>query len=91
LKDNRRIHMIVQYIMPIVCGMLVSTALSLLRQASSVLISERVNPFLSAGLVIALFLLMSFLHKKFRINDLILLAAGGFMTITSLGILNYLS
>jgi len=63
--------------MPVICGMLITTAFSLLRQASSVLAGQSVNPFLSIGIVITISLLMYFFHKKYRVNDLILLLIGG--------------
>jgi len=84
LKDSFRLHMVISYIMPVVCGMLISTALSLLRQASSVLINEGFNPFASVGSVLAIFLFMLLLHKKYRVKDLILLLIGGAGTLVTL-------
>lgn len=90
LKDSKRLQMAIKYIMPVVCGMLISTALSLLRQASSVLISVQINPFLSVGIVVSIFILMLFLNKKFRMNDFALLLIGAAGTTTTLIVLDYL-
>ena len=87
VKDRARLRMVIRYIMPVICGMLITTALSLLRQASYVLIGEGSNPFSSAGIVIAIFLFLLFLHKKYRINDIILLFISGGGTLVIMGIL----
>ena len=81
--------MIIKYIIPVICGMLVSTALSLLRQASSVLTDQHINPFLSIGIVLAIFLVMLFLHRRFRANDVTLLLLGGIGALTALGIFDH--
>jgi len=81
---------IILYIMPVVCGMLISTALSLLRQASLVLISEGVAPLISLAIVTAIFLTLLFLHKKYRVKDVILLLISGVGTLTVLGITSIL-
>jgi chromate transporter len=39
IKDSNRVKTIIKYVMPVVCGMLISTALSLFRQALSVVLS----------------------------------------------------
>ena len=89
LKDSSRLHMVIKYIMPVVCGMLITTAFSLLRTAALVIInwgsrleaavpmSSGTNPFLSCGIVLTIFLIMLFFHKKFKVNDIILLLSGG--------------
>ena len=83
VREKARLRMIIRYIMPVVCGMLMTTALSLLRQAMSVftIIDQNVNPFLCTGIVLAITLLMFFLHKKFRVNDIALLLTGGVGTL----------
>jgi chromate transporter len=91
LKDSGRLKMIVQYIMSVVCGMLISTALSLLRQAGSVLVDLDINAFLSIGIVLGIFAFMLFLHKRFRLGDIALLLLGGGGTTTILGVFSYLS
>ena len=87
VKDSRRLTMIIQYIIPVVCGMLISTALSLLIQASAVLIGIGANVFLSIGIVLAIFFAIMFLHLKLRLNDLLLLLLSCAGTVTVLGIM----
>ena len=87
LKDSRRLRMIVQYIMPVVCGTLISIALSLLTQASSVLTGIGANVFLSIGIVLAILFAMVFLHHRYRLNDLWLLLLGGAGTLAVLGMI----
>jgi len=82
-KDSHRLHMIIRYIMPLICGMLISIALTLLNQSSGVLIREGVNPWLSVGFVISLFFLMLLLRKKYQMNDIKLLLLGGLGTLIS--------
>ena len=89
LKNSERLQMVLRYIMPVVCGMLVSTALSLLRQASSVLVSVSVNPFLSVGIVLGISAFMLFLHRKYKLGDIALLLLGAVGAITALGIFLY--
>jgi chromate transporter len=88
IKDKSRVRLIIRYIMPVVCGLLITTALSLLRQASMVFIDINVNRFISSGIVIAIFILITFLHRKFKLNDIALLAIGGIGTLSGLGIFN---
>jgi len=90
-KNSRRMQTIIRYIIPVVCGMLISTALSLLRQASSVLISEGAAPVLSITIVTAVFLIMLFLQKKYGVKDVLLLLIGGVGTLTVLGIIKTFS
>ena len=89
LKNSFRLQMVIKYIMPVVCGVLISTALSLLRQAASVLIGVGIFPTLSLCIVIGIFLIMLFLNKKFQANDIVLLLLGAAGTITALGIMDY--
>lgn len=86
-KDSRRLYLVIKYMMAIVCGVLISTALTLLNQASSVLIREGVNAWLSIGIVLLIFLLMLLLSKKYKISNMKLLFTGGFGTLFVLGLL----
>ena len=87
LRDSRRLRMIIEYVMPIVCGILITTAISMLIQASSVLIGVGANAFLSIAIVIAIVAAMMFLRSRFRINDMLLLLLSGAGTVTVLGII----
>jgi len=87
LKDSLRLRRIVRHIMPVVCGMLITTALSLLIQSSSVLRDMGADSFLSIGTVIAIFFAIMFLYRRFHFNDLILLLLSGVGTVTVLGLI----
>ena len=91
LNDSVRIQTIIRYIIPIVCGMLISTALSLASQASLTLAVEGIHPVVSLGIVVSIFLLLTYINKKYRIRDVILLLLCGFGTLAALGALNYFS
>jgi len=82
-KDSLRLHMIVRYIIPIICGVLISIALSLLYQASSVLIREGISPWLSTGLIVLIFFVLM-VCKKHQVNDMALLLMGGVGTLMSM-------
>jgi chromate transporter len=85
-KESQRLQLIIVYILPLVCGMLVSTALTLLRQSAAVLAREGVHPALSVGMVLALFFLMQLLRRKYKIQDVKLLLLSGAGTLLALGV-----
>ncbi|MCL2641762.1 MAG: chromate transporter, partial [Phycisphaerales bacterium] len=88
LKHSPRLHMVIQYIMPVVCGLLITTALTLLRTSASVITRvSQFNPFLSAGIVLALCFVMLFVYRKYKVNDLILLLVSGAGTLIWLGMI----
>ena len=86
-KESNRLKMIVRYIMPVVCGILVSVALSLLTQASNVIVNVGVSMILAFAAVLALFGIMLFLRKKCNINDIILLLGGGGVSLLILSLI----
>jgi len=86
LRNCYRLQTIIKYIMPVVCGMLISTALSLINQASNVLMEVGANPFVSIAIVIAIFVAMRVLYKTFGCKDLSLVLIGGFGTLLVLSI-----
>ena len=89
LKTSIRLQMIIKYIMPVVCGMLISTVISLLRQASNVLIDLNVNPLISMGVIICIVILMLLVHKKYRVSDITLLLTAAVGTIIILGVMDH--
>ena len=86
-KESYRLLMIIKYIIPLVCGMLISISFTLLHQASLVLIHEGVRPWLSILILVTLFSLMLLLRKKIKINDIILLVVCSFGTLITLSII----
>ena len=91
LKNSIRLQMIIKYIMPVVCGMLISTAISLLRQASNVLIGVSLNPFLSMAVITGIVVIMLFVYKKCKVKDVALLLTAATGTIITLGVVDYIS
>ena len=88
-KESARLRLLVKYMMPIVCGILISISLTLLNQAGMVLVSTNIHPWLSLGIVVAIFLIMKYLRAKYRVKDIPLLLAGGFITLVGLGVYSY--
>jgi chromate transporter len=63
-KDSERLRMVKRYMMPVVCGILVCVALTLVRQTSAVLIGAGLNPFASLAVVVGLFGVMLFIRRQ---------------------------
>ena len=78
LKDAERLMLLKKYILPVVCGMLISTILSIVYEALKIT-TYKVHLPASAGLgfMAALFAAMLLLHKRYHWNDLIILITGG--------------
>ena len=88
LKENPRLKIIIKYIIPLVCGVLISVMLTLsLRSAEVIAHSINIPILASYGAVIVLFCMMVFVHLKFRINDMVLFFVGGLGMLLFLGIL----
>jgi chromate transporter len=85
-SESVRLKRIVRFVMPIVCGLLLSIFITLLRQAAGVLHNGGVPGWVSYALMAGLFLIMLLARMKFRIKDIFLLAAGGAGTLTVLAL-----
>ena len=91
LKENPRLKLIIKYIIPLVCGVLISVAFTLsLRSAEVIARSIHIHMLLSFGAVIVIFCLMVFAHLKYRINDMVLFFIGGLGMLAFLGLLSNL-
>ena len=79
LANSPRLQLIKAYILPVVCGMLISTIMSVLYEALQILVGScGINSFIGIAILTALFLGMKLLYEKLKINDvLILLISGG--------------
>ena len=80
-KDSHRLKMVVRYMIPVICGVLMNVALTLLNQTSAVIMNQGVNPWLAMSIVISLFLIILFFRTKYKINDIKLLLGGGIGTL----------
>ena len=85
-KNSHRLKMIVRYMIPLICGVLMNVALTLLNQTSSVIMGQGVNSWIAVGIVIGIFLVMLFLRTKYKVNDIKLLLSGGFGTFIVFGL-----
>jgi len=88
-KESYRLKMVIKYMMPIVCGILIGISLTLLNQAAGVLVREGINAWVGFGIVFAMYLCMMFLRKKYRVKDIPLILAGGFLSLTGLVVFHY--
>ena len=86
-KDSHRLRMITKYMMAIVCGVLISTSLTLINQAASVITREGVSAWISISVVLAIFLVMTLLSKVCKVSNIKLLFIGGLGTLIAMGIL----
>jgi chromate transporter len=87
LRESPRLKMIVMFVIPLVCGVLISVSMTLLLRASEVIASVGIPLPASFAIVIIMFILMVFANKKYRINDMILFLIGGLTTLAMLTVL----
>ena len=80
-RDSYRLTMVVKYMIPVICGVLMNVALTLLNQTSSVIMGQGVNSWAAVGIVLGIFLTILFLRAKYRVGDLKLLLGGGIGTL----------
>jgi chromate transporter len=76
-SDSIRLKMTIKYMMPIVCGLLITIFLSLFYQAVTVFSREGISPLIGACLVLVFLAAMYVLRMRFRLKDVPLLLAGG--------------
>ena len=87
LKESPRLKMIILYVIPLVCGVLISVSLTLLLRASEVISSVGLHPLAGLVIVIAMFIMMLLANRKFKINDMALFLIGGLTTLVGLTVL----
>lgn len=73
VKDSAFITNLKKYILPVICGMLLSTSLSMIYEAMKITGTVEISAFLTLPVMILWIAFLWFLHKKFKIHDLILL------------------
>lgn len=81
LKDSTLIKSLKLYILPVVCGMLITTSISMLYEAMKVTKSAGLGSISSLGIIAALYGSLYILHKKYHIHDVILIIAGALVTL----------
>jgi len=88
-KESYRLKMVIKYMMPLVCGILIGISLTLLNQAAGVLVREGINAWVGFGIVLVIYFCMMFLRKKYRVKDIPLILAGGALTLGGLVVFHY--
>ena len=88
-KESDRLKMVIKYMMPLVCGILIGISLTLLNQAAGVMIRESINTWASFGIVLTIYIFMMVFRTKYRIKDIPLLLAGGFLTLIGLVLFHF--
>jgi len=86
-KNSNRLKMVVDYMLAIVCGTLISTSLTMFFQSVNVMVRSGLHPWIGVCVVLSMFSVMMFLRKKYQINDILFLLAGGLVTLICFGII----
>ena len=85
-KDSKRLRLIKLYMMPVICGVLVSVALTLINKSAAVITSTGIPPIFSFAVMFAMFAVMLVLRVKFKVNDILLIIGGGTLTLLGLSL-----
>jgi chromate transporter len=90
LRESPRLKMILRYIMPAVCGMLIPTAMNLWRTAADKFVGVGVWPLLSLLIILAMFFGFLFMKiKRVKINDALIILYSGLGTFGVLYLLEW--
>lgn len=84
LKDSRALMMIKQFILPVVCGMLLSTSLSMMIEGMKVTAGVGIAGFTSLPLMILAIATLYFMHKRYHLSDLVLLCGSAVVSLSML-------
>ena len=78
VKDSMFIRNLQLYILPVVCGMLLSTSAAMIFESMKITSAEGISGLLSLPLILIAIAIIRFLHLRFHLHDIILLimAAG---------------
>jgi len=86
--ESRRLKMIVEYMMPVVCGLLITTILTLVYQSALIVNSVGVPPAVSVGVIAVLSLLITLVNRYAKVDRALLMLASGFGTLLALGLMS---
>jgi chromate transporter len=87
VKDSLFIRNLQLYILPVVCGMLLSTSGAMIYESMKITTAEGIPGLLSFPLIILSIAVIRYLHLRFHLHDIILLllsagvSLGAFMII----------
>lgn len=86
LKNSKEINLIKKYILPVVCGMLLSTSLSMIAECMKVTNGVGISGTTSLLIMIISVYGLYNIHKKYHINDLIMLFSSAICSFTVLSL-----
>ena len=85
LGNSYRLEKVKRYTLPVICGILISTILSMLYESINIMKNKTDIPFPAGlGFMMVLFSGLLLLRKKYKINDIFLIAASGIFSLISL-------
>ena len=88
LKDSPRLKMIVKYIIPVVCGVLLSVSLQLIERSAWVISSVGIPIFMSLLIVMVMLVTMITLNRKLKMPDILYFLVGGGFTLVGLTVIS---
>lgn len=87
LKESVLLKSLKRYILPVVCGMLITTSLSMMYEVLKITKVAELGSISSLALIGLLYSGFYLLHKKYHVHDVILIISGAAMTLGILVIL----
>ncbi len=75
------------WVLPVICGLLLSTILSMLNEVFHISTANNMSILPMFALIIAIYLMVHFLHKKFHLNDVFLILLSAVTSIVGVTIL----
>ncbi len=84
LKDSRALMMVKQFILPVVCGMLISTSLSMMIEGIKVTAGLGISGFAALPIMVLAIATLYFVHKRYHLSDLVLLCGSAVISLSML-------
>lgn len=81
LKDSKALMMIKQFILPVVCGMLISTSLSMMIEGVKVTAGLGIDGFIALPIMLLAIATLYFVHKRYHLSDLVLLCGSAVISL----------
>lgn len=73
LKDSLALKMLKQYILPVICGMLISTSINMLAESTEISASAGVSPLISLPIILSILIGYFYINKKYKLKDYIVI------------------
>jgi chromate transporter len=81
LKESILLKSLKLYILPVVCGMLITTSLSMVYEVLKITKGAEHGSVASLGLIALMYSGFYILHKKYHVHDVILISSGSLVTL----------